>query len=128
MLLRGINVGGRNKVPMAALRDLLGSLGYTDVSTYIACGNAVVHSDRTAASIKQDLERALPRAFRLDSALISVLVLTRAQLRAVVREGPPRFGDQPGTYHSDVIFLRYSTRGPVSTRCGRAPASSTRND
>lgn len=36
VLLRGINVGGRNKVPMAQLRALLAELGYTDVSTYIA--------------------------------------------------------------------------------------------
>lgn len=105
VLLRGINVGGRNKVPMAALRDLLGSVGYEDVSTYIASGNAIVHADRNPASIKRDLEAALPGPFKLDSAVISVLVLTRAQLRAVVRQRPPGFGDHPETYHSDVIFL-----------------------
>ena len=36
VLLRGINVGGKNKVPMAALRELLGDLGFEDVTTYIA--------------------------------------------------------------------------------------------
>ena len=39
LLLRGINVGGRNKVPMAALRELLETHGHTKVSTYIASGN-----------------------------------------------------------------------------------------
>ena len=34
-LLRGINVGGRNKVPMADLREVVTSLGHTGVSTYI---------------------------------------------------------------------------------------------
>ena len=38
VLLRGINVGGRNKVPMAALRELLASHGHTKVSTYISSG------------------------------------------------------------------------------------------
>ena len=105
VLLRGINVGGRNKVPMAALRELLESLGYTRVSTYIASGNAILSSDRAAGTVKREIEGALPKAFKLDSELIAVLVLTRAQLQAVVRDRPKGFGDNPDTYHSDAIFL-----------------------
>ncbi len=105
VLLRGINVGGRNKVPMAALRDLLESHGHTKVSTYIASGNVILSSDRSAAAIKRELEEALPKAFKLDSELIAVLVLTLAQLRAVVRKRPKGFGDKPDTYHSDAVFL-----------------------
>ncbi len=105
VLLRGINVGGRNKVQMAALRELLESHGHTKVSTYIASGNVILSSDRSAATIKRELEDALPKAFKLDSELIAVLVLTHAQLRAVVRDRPKGFGDQPDTYHSDAIFL-----------------------
>ena len=105
VLLRGINVGGRNKVPMAALRELLESHGHTEVSSYIASGNVILSSDRSPAVIKRELEDALPNAFKLDSDLIAVLVLTRAQLRAVVRERPDGFGDHPETYHSDAIFL-----------------------
>jgi uncharacterized protein (DUF1697 family) len=105
VLLRGINVGGRNKVRMATLRELLESHGHTDVSTYIASGNVILSSDQTAAAIKRELEDALPKAFKLDSELIAVLVLTQAQLRAVVRDRPKGFGDHPETYHSDAIFL-----------------------
>ena len=105
VLLRGINVGGRNKVPMAALRELLESHGHTKVSTYIASGNVILSSDRSAAAIKRELEEALPKTFKLDSELIAVLVLTRAQLRAVVRDRPKGFGDKPDTYHSDAVFL-----------------------
>jgi uncharacterized protein (DUF1697 family) len=105
VLLRGINVGGRNKVPMAALRELLESHGHTNVSTYIASGNVLLSSDRTASEIKRELEEALPRTFKLDSEQIAVLVLTRAQLRAVVRKRPTGFGDHPETYHSDAVFL-----------------------
>src|SRR5215210_5002087 len=94
-LLRGINVGGKNKVPMAPLRSLLEKLGYADVSTYIASGNVIVSSDRSPDRIKREIEDALPAAFRLDSALIAVLVLSEAQLRAVVRDRPDGFGDQP---------------------------------
>jgi uncharacterized protein (DUF1697 family) len=105
VLLRGINVGGRNKVRMAALRELLESHGHTKVSTYIASGNVILTSDQSAAEIKRELEDALPRTFKLDSELIAVLVLTHAQLRAVVEKRPTGFGDHPETYHSDAIFL-----------------------
>ena len=105
VLLRGINVGGRNKVSMAALRELLESHGHTKVATYIASGNVILSSDRTAASIKRQLEEALPRTFKLDSELIAVLVRTRAQVRAVVRKRPRGFGDHPETYNSDAVFL-----------------------
>jgi uncharacterized protein (DUF1697 family) len=105
VLLRGINVGGRNKVSMAPLRELLESLGHTTVSTYIASGNVILSSERTASAIKRELEEALPKTFKLDSELIAVLVLTRAQLRAVVRKRPRGFGDEPDTYHSDAVFL-----------------------
>jgi uncharacterized protein (DUF1697 family) len=105
VLLRGINVGGRNKVPMAALRELLEWHGHTKVSTYIASGNVILTSDQSAAMIKRELENALPKQFKLDSELIAVLVLTLAQLRAVVRNRPKGFGDKPDTYNSDAVFL-----------------------
>jgi uncharacterized protein (DUF1697 family) len=105
VLLRGINVGGKNKVPMARLRTMLEELGYSDVSTYIASGNVLLRSDRSASAIKRAIEDALPRTFRLDSELIAVLVLSHAQLRAVVEHKPKGFGEQPGRFHSDAIFL-----------------------
>jgi uncharacterized protein (DUF1697 family) len=105
VLLRGINVGGKNKVPMAPLRALLGELGHTDVVSYIASGNVVLTSDRSAAAIKREIEEELPKAFRPDSELVAVRVMTHAQLRAVVRDRPKGFGDHPETYHSDAVFL-----------------------
>ena len=105
VLLRGINVGGRNRLPMADLRALLESHGHTTVSTYIASGNVILSSDQPAAAIKRELEEALPKTFTLDSELIAVLVLTKAELGAIVRDRPPGFGDQPATYHSDAVFL-----------------------
>jgi uncharacterized protein (DUF1697 family) len=104
-LLRGINVGGKNKVPMAALRELLGALGYAEVSTFIASGNVILKSEQRADKIKAQIELALPRSFKLDSRIVKVLVLTRRQMQAVIDNKPRGFGDQPAKYHSDVIFL-----------------------
>ena len=47
ILLRGINVGGHNKLPMQKLRDLLTENGYTDVKTYIQTGNVFLSSSKT---------------------------------------------------------------------------------
>ena len=105
VLLRGINVGGRNKVPMAALRELLESHGHTKVSTYIASGNVILSSDRICGRDQARARGSAPKTFKLDSELIAVLVLTLAQLRAVVRKRPKGFGDHPEKYHSDAVFL-----------------------
>ncbi|HET9085606.1 MAG TPA: DUF1697 domain-containing protein [Candidatus Limnocylindrales bacterium] len=105
VLLRGINVGGKNKVPMADLKTLLTALGFEDVRTYIQSGNAVLRSESAADTIARTIEEALPTRFKLDTELIRVLVLSRAELEAVIDARPKGFGEKPGTYHSDAIFL-----------------------
>jgi len=50
VLLRGINVGGKNGVPMGRLRALLEELGYADVATYIASGNVILSSDGSCST------------------------------------------------------------------------------
>jgi uncharacterized protein (DUF1697 family) len=105
ILLRGINVGGKNKVSMAELRKCLEGLGFFGVSTFIASGNVILTSDRNADEIAAQIEAALPKAFKLDSELIRILVLTHDQLEAIVNERPEGFGDQPDKYYSDAIFL-----------------------
>jgi uncharacterized protein (DUF1697 family) len=105
VLLRGINVGGKNIVSMAGLKKCLEELGFADVSTYIASGNVILASDKPASQIKTLIEAALTNSFTLDSELIKVLVLSRTQLQSVVDHKPKGFGEQPGKYHSDAIFL-----------------------
>lgn len=105
ILLRGINVGGKNKIPMADLRKCLEEQGFSNVSTYIASGNVILQSDKHADEIRAQIEEALPESFELDSELIKVLVLSREQFQAVIDNKPEGFGEQPETYHSDAIFL-----------------------
>jgi uncharacterized protein (DUF1697 family) len=105
VLLRGINVGGKNKVPMAELRACLEELGHEDVQTYIASGNVLLTSRKRPKALAEEIEDALPKAFALDTDLVRVHVLTHAQLRAIVAGAPKGFGAEPETYHSDAIFL-----------------------
>jgi len=62
-LLRGINVGGNKKVPMAELRALAEGLGHSEVATYIQSGNLVFTASGTAAKHETALERALAKHF-----------------------------------------------------------------
>ncbi len=105
ILIRGINVGGKNKLSMSSLKKCLEDLGFFNVSTYIASGNVIVRSDKTADKVKAEIEKVLPQSFKLDSKLLKVLVLTQAQLQAVIDHKPTGFGEEPAKYHSDVIFL-----------------------
>jgi uncharacterized protein (DUF1697 family) len=105
VLLRGINVGGKNTVPMAGLKRCLEELGFAGISAYIASGNVILASDKPADEIRARIEAALTRSFKLDSELIKVLVLSRRQLQAVIDHKPNGFGEQPEKYHSDAIFL-----------------------
>jgi uncharacterized protein (DUF1697 family) len=105
ILLRGINVGGKNKIPMAELKSFLEEQGFDNVKTFIQSGNVIVQSKLDAKTIGQKIEKSLPGKFKLDSSLIKVLVLTPKQLRLIVDNKPKGFGDQPEKYHSDVIFL-----------------------
>lgn len=85
-LLRGINVGGRNRVAMADLRSVVTSLAHTDVATYIQSGNVVFtspESDTTA--IAAALERAIAGSL---SVRPRVVVLSCDELSQVVAGNP----------------------------------------
>lgn len=62
VLLRGINVGGKNTVPMMGLKKCLEELGFSNVSTYIASGNVIVQSDQRTHEVQAQIEEALPDA------------------------------------------------------------------
>lgn len=101
-LLRGINVGGRRKVGMEDLREVLRSLGHTDVETYLQTGNAVFTTTRTdAAALAREIEDEIGRQLGSDA---KVLVRTPAELAALVDANPfPRAVTEPSKLH--VAFL-----------------------
>jgi uncharacterized protein (DUF1697 family) len=103
VLLRGINVGGKNLIGMPALKGAFEANGFADVATYIQSGNVLVTSGERGAALVARIEAMLSKAFDFSA---SVVVLSRAQLRRVVEGAPAGFGSQPGRYRYDVIFLK----------------------
>jgi uncharacterized protein (DUF1697 family) len=85
-LLRGVNVGGNNRVPMAQLREMLQELGYEEVRTHLQSGNAVYAAPGTPPEqAAQEIEGQLARHLGLG---VRVLVRTAEQLARVVSANP----------------------------------------
>jgi uncharacterized protein (DUF1697 family) len=102
-LLRGINVGGKNLIAMADLRACFEEQGYRRVRTYIQSGNVLFESDDTdRAALTASIGSMLGSAF--ETPLV-VTVRSQVDLRRILEEAPARFGSQPDTYLSDVVFL-----------------------
>ena len=103
-LLRGINVGGRNKVPM---KDLLACVDagddYADVATYIQSGNVVFTTENTDLRVMEiDLEVRIQDRFGFP---VPVVVRSLAEMTATVESAPAWFGGPD--HRCDVIFLKH---------------------
>jgi uncharacterized protein (DUF1697 family) len=85
VLLRGINLGSRNRIAMPKLRELLEDAGFDDVQTYVQSGNVVLSSRVAAATVARRCERLIADELGLE---IDVVVRTRNELAAVVRRNP----------------------------------------
>jgi len=104
-LLRGINVGGRNKVSMVDLRAVVAGLGHTDVATYIQSGNVLFTSDEADTEVLATaLEEAIASNLGVKPA---VIVLSRADLAQAARDNP--YPDEPNPKMVHAVFFR----GPV---------------
>lgn len=99
-LLRGVNVSGAGKLPMAGFRELLVGLGLGAVRTYIQSGNAVFDSDRPAADLEAAIRDAV--AARFGFAPVT-FVLTAEELDEALTDHPFA-GAEPKMVH--VFFLR----------------------
>jgi uncharacterized protein (DUF1697 family) len=91
-MLRGVNVGGYQKVRMEALRTLCGSLGLQDAQTYIQSGNLVFREDGgEPMTVARRLEDGIEHAFGFRP---DVMVRTTSELRKVIAKNP--FAGRPG--------------------------------
>src|SRR5215218_9292126 len=98
-LLRGINLGARNKVSMADLRALFANLGAEDVATYVQSGNVVFRSGDAAGKLTEAIEKRIRRDLGLN---VTVPLRTRPQL-AKVLDAHPFAKEDPTKLH--VTFL-----------------------
>jgi uncharacterized protein (DUF1697 family) len=101
-LLRGINLGGRNRVAMADLRALVTELGHTDVSTYIQSGNVLFTAPpgADAAAVAQVMTEAIAAKLGVTAP---VVVLTREELAGILDANPFPHEPEPRRVHAVVL-------------------------
>jgi uncharacterized protein (DUF1697 family) len=103
-LLRGINVGGKNIIKMAALKTCFEKMGYADVATYIQSGNVLFRaSGKDRGKLAGEIEATLSKQFKYESR---VVVVSRTELEKLVKHAPRGFGENSDKYRYDVVFLK----------------------
>jgi uncharacterized protein (DUF1697 family) len=106
-LLRGINLGPRNRIAMPELREALEEAGFEDVRTHLQSGNVVLESTAKPETVARKCEKVIKERLGLE---IPVVVRTRAELAKVVKRNPlGKVATDPKRYQ--VSFL--STKLPA---------------
>lgn len=102
-LLRGINVSGKNRIPMAALRQGFEQLGFTEIKTYLNSGNVIFSSTETdIETLTVHIETMIHRQFGFD---IPVFVITTKTLMEILRHAPDWWGTENKEIYDNLIFI-----------------------
>jgi uncharacterized protein (DUF1697 family) len=108
VLLRGINLGSRNRISMPELREALEDAGFKDVRTHLQSGNVVLTSSAKPQSVATKCKKVISERFGLD---IPVVVRSRAELAAVVRRNPlKKVATDPKRYQVSFLSAKLSAK------------------
>lgn len=100
-LLRGINVGGKNAVNMAVLKQVFEDLGFSDVKTYIKSGNVIFSSDAAASDMNEHIEQAIAAKFGF---VVPVLTRDQQNIEEILNAVPSDWANS-ADWKVDVMFL-----------------------
>lgn len=117
-LLRGINVGGKNKVSMPELKKLFEQKGFTDVVTYINSGNIVFTSDQTdEKEIKEACEALIADGFSLN---IPVTIVSAKDLTEALANAPSWWNADENSKHNAIFVIPPATPEKIFEQVGAA--------
>lgn len=83
--LRGVNVGGKNKIKMARLKAILESMHFTGVETYLQSGNVIFRAEEEEMLIRNRIEQGMAENFGF---IVPVTLRTAAELRSLIEKNP----------------------------------------
>ena len=113
-LLRGVNVGGKNKISMVELKQGFEALGFTEVRTHLNSGNVVFSSDDGELAAR--IQAMIRERFDLD---VPVLVVARDWLEDVLRDAPEWWGrGDKEIYDNLILVLPPATAGEIAGKLG----------
>ena len=102
VLLRGINISGKNKISMPELKAALIESGYTDVCTYLNSGNVIFSFEETdTVTLAGQIKELIAQKFSLD---IPVFVISQAELRGLLEKAPEWWGTDNKDIYDNLIF------------------------
>jgi uncharacterized protein (DUF1697 family) len=108
--LRGINLGSRNKIRMADLRELVADLGHENVRTHFLSGNVLFESRRRGISkLEREVENAIKERFGFD---VAVLIRTADELAKIVERNPLPHATAEGSR----LFVLFVDKNPAGER------------
>lgn len=114
--LRGINVGGKNKISMPELKNLFEQNGFADVTTYINSGNVIFSSDhKDEKKLKEECEIFIANKFRLN---IPVTIIAVNDLIAAHDHAPLWWGHDKDSKHNAIFVIPPTTVGEVIENVG----------
>ena len=101
--LRGVNISGKNKVPMAELKRCFEELDFSEVKTYLNSGNVAFSSDEDNIEVlTSQAEMIINRQFGLD---IPVFVISKEKLEDILQNAPEWWGDENKEIYDNLIFI-----------------------
>ncbi len=101
--LRGINVGGRNKIPMAELKKGFEELGFCDVKTHLNSGNVIFSSNGDHLEyLTKQIETMIKKQFALN---IPVFVISKEELEDILLRAPNWWGNEEKEIYHNLIFI-----------------------
>ena len=114
-LLRGINVGGKNKLNMTELRAAFARRGFQEAETYINSGNVIFQSDLDENAVKTICEELIAEDFGLT---IPVCVILAADLKETLSHAPEWWSKTPDTRHDAFFTLPPITAEEIYVHIG----------
>lgn len=102
-LIRGINVGGNNLIPMASLREALGKTELKNVRTYIQSGNVFFESNQKD---KRKLEALVSKTIEDNFSVgVSVVVFNQTEWEAIINNAPDWWGKDSAWKHNILVMI-----------------------
>ncbi|MBT9775210.1 DUF1697 domain-containing protein [Clostridium sp. MCC353] len=102
-LLRGINISGKNKIPMAELKKSFENLGFGEVKTYLNSGNVTFSSDEdNIKKFTKQIEEMIKTQFAVD---IPIFVISREELEDILQNAPDWWGNENKEIYDNLIFI-----------------------
>ncbi|WP_188203796.1 DUF1697 domain-containing protein [Desemzia incerta] len=124
-LLRGINVGGKNRVPMKELQKCFLDAGFTGVQTYINSGNVLFEAEKESDEkvLQEDCQTMIQTSFGFP---IAVAIISVQNLFQALRQVPEWWGKDPQEKHNALFTIFPATADEIMSEIGEVNSEAER--